>query len=140
VLRGVRPRFDVRVLSLLCGLAVALGLVARAYDGPTHLLGHAGRWWTAGVAAVGANVLNNLPAAVLFSAHAPLHPRALLLGLDLGPNLAVTGSLSGYLWLQAARSVGSRPSIRTYSRFGVVLVPITLAAGVFAAGAILTRF
>jgi len=87
----------------------------------------------------GRNALNNLPAAVLFSAHAPLHPRALLLGLDLGPNLAVTGSLSAYLWLRAARGVGSRPSILKYPRVGVVLVPITLAAGLFADGAILTR-
>lgn len=137
--RRLRPRLDVRVLSLLFGLAVALGVVARAYDGPARLLGHAGRWWTAAVAAVGANALNNLPAAALFSAHEPSHPRALLLGLDLGPNLAVTGSLSAYLWLQAAKGVGSRPSILTYSRLGAVLVPATLAAGVFAAGAILTR-
>ncbi|HEX4324574.1 MAG TPA: hypothetical protein VHZ77_08080 [Gaiellaceae bacterium] len=62
---------------------------------------------------------------------APLpHPDALLLGLDLGPNLAVTGSLSALLWLQAARAVGARPSIATSTRLGVVLVPLTLAATV----------
>ena len=52
-------------------------------------------------------VVNNLPAAVLFSAHAPAHSRALLIGLDLGPNLAVTGSLSALLWYRAARTVGA---------------------------------
>jgi len=56
----------------------------------------------------------------------PSHPRALLLGLNLGPNLAVTGSLSAFLWLQSARAAGARPSISTYSRLGLVLVPITL--------------
>ena len=77
-------------------------------------------------------VLNNLPAAVLFSAQPPPHPRALLIGLDLGPNLAVTGSLSAVLWLQAAHSVGARPSITTYSRFGLLLVPLTLVAALLA--------
>lgn len=53
--------------------------------------------------------------------------RALLLGLNLGPNLAVTGSLSAYLWLQAAHAVGADASIRAYSRLGLALVPLTLA-------------
>jgi arsenical pump membrane protein len=39
-------------------------------------------------------IVNNLPAAVLLTPHAPPHPRALLIGLNLGPSLAVTGSLS----------------------------------------------
>jgi len=68
-------------------------------------------------------LLNNLPAAVLLSAQPAAQPHALLLGLDLGPNLAVTGSLSAVLWLQAARAVGADASIATYSRLGLVLVP-----------------
>jgi len=48
----------------------------------------------------------------------------------LGPNLAVTSSLSAVLWLQAARTVGAKPSIATYTRLGLVLVPLTLAAAV----------
>lgn len=79
--------------------------------------------------------MNNLPATVLLAAQAPSHPNALLLGLDLGPNLAVTGSLSAALWLQAARGVGARPSIAAYTRFGVVLVPLTLTATVAVSGA-----
>jgi arsenical pump membrane protein len=73
-------------------------------------------------------LVNNLPAAVLLSTQPPAHPEALLLGLDLGPNLAVTGSLSAVLWLQAARTVGAHASITTYSRLGLLLVPTTLAA------------
>ena len=62
----------------------------------------------------------------------PLHPRALLLGLDLGPNLAVTGSLSALLWLQAARSVGADASTATYSKLGLTLVPLTVTGALAA--------
>ena len=65
-------------------------------------------------------------AAVLLAPHATAHPRALLLGLDLGPGLAVSGSLSALLWLQIARRAGARPSARTYSLIGIVLVPLAI--------------
>lgn len=119
--RVVNPPLLLGVLAL----AVALGAVARAVD-----LGAltAGRWATAWLAVGAAAVVNNLPAAVLLSAHAPAHPRALLLGLDLGPNLVVTGSLSAIFWLQVARANGAHPSIRRYSVLGAVLVPLTLCA------------
>ena len=71
---------------------------------------------------------------MLLTARPLPHPDALLLGLDLGPNLAVTGSLSAVLWLQAARAVGARPSITTYTRLGIVLVPLTLAATITVSG------
>jgi arsenical pump membrane protein len=58
----------------------------------------------------------------------PPHPFALLVGLDLGPNLFVTGSLSWILWLRAARAVGARPSIIRASRLGAVAVPVSMAA------------
>src|SRR5262249_2159680 len=121
------PRIGARVLGSLFALTVALGVLARAYDGPAELLGHADRWSTAALAGLAANLVNNLPAAVLFSAQSAQHPRALLLGLDLGPNLAVTGSLSAFLWFQAARAVGARPSVRAYSGLGLVLTPLCLA-------------
>ena len=53
-------------------------------------------------------------------------------GSTSGPNLAVTGSLSAVLWLQAARAVDARPSVATYTRLGLALVPLTLAAAVAA--------
>jgi arsenical pump membrane protein len=62
----------------------------------------------------------------------PAHPRSLLIGLDLGPNLFVTGSLSAFLWLRAARGVDARPSIRTYAWVGVVLAPLSIAAALLA--------
>jgi len=109
------------------GVAVALGALARNVAWFSTLVDDAGRWETAGIAAVAALLVNNLPAAVMLSAHLPAHPRALLLGLDLGPNLAVTGSLSAVLWLQVARANGARPSIVRYTLLGVVLVPVSLA-------------
>jgi arsenical pump membrane protein len=50
----------------------------------------------------------------------------MLIGLDLGPNLAVTGSLSAILWLQVARRAGSHPSVTRYTRLGAVVVPVTI--------------
>jgi arsenical pump membrane protein len=74
--------------------------------------------------------VDNLPAAAMLTAHLPAHPRELLLGLDLGPNLVVTGSLSAVFWLQVARANAARPSVVRYALLGAVLVPLTLAAAV----------
>jgi len=113
------------VLAGVFAIAVLLGALARAVDLGALTVG---RWATAWIAAGSAIVVNNLPAAVLLSAHPPAHPRALLLGLDLGPNLAVTGSLSAIFWLQVARATGARPSIVRYSLLGALLAPLTLVA------------
>jgi arsenical pump membrane protein len=82
------------------------------------------------VAALIAVLINNLPAASLLAAHRPPHPYALLIGLNLGPNLFVSGSLAWFLWLRAARAAGARPSVTTASRMGVVAVPLSLTAAV----------
>ena len=126
----LRPRLDARVLALLFTATVMLGTLARLWHEPARLLGSSGIWTDAGIGAAASLVMNNLPATVLLAARPPAHPDALLLGLDLGPNLAVTGSLSAVLWLQAARAVGARASIATYTRLGVILAPLTLAAAV----------
>jgi arsenical pump membrane protein len=126
--RRLMPRLDVRTPAGLFVLAVTLGTVARFWLGPAHLLSSSSRWTTGAIAAASTVVVNNLPAAVLFSAQRPPHPYALLLGLDLGPNLAVTGALSAVLWFQAARSAGVRPSLVRFSLLGVFLVPLTLGA------------
>lgn len=127
---GVRPAVEAAnplLLVALLAVAVGLGALARATS-IGHALAHTSRWATAWIAAGTAVAINNLPAAVLLSARLPAHPRALLLGLDLGPNLAVTGSLSAILWLQVARRNGARPSIVRYSMLGVVLAPLTIVA------------
>jgi arsenical pump membrane protein len=60
----------------------------------------------------------------------PPRPYALLVGLDIGPNLFVTGSLAWILWLRAARSAGARPSVARASLLGVLSVPLSMAAAV----------
>jgi arsenical pump membrane protein len=115
------------LLAGLLGLCVVLGALARAV-GADRLLAHAGTWETAWLAAGAAVVINNLPAAVVLSSQVPPHPRALLLGLNLGPNLLLSGALSSVLWYQVARANAARPSLVRYTRLGVLLVPLTLTA------------
>lgn len=132
-----RERADraVRVLGLpvlvgLFGIAVALGTLGRAWTGPESLLSHLDVWGTTVVAAAAAVLINNLPAASLLAAHRPPHPYSLLVGLNLGPNLLVSGSLAWFLWLRAARGAGAHPSLAKASRLGVVAVPLALTAAV----------
>jgi arsenical pump membrane protein len=129
-MRDAVEAVDPLTLSGLFGVAVGLGALARSWDGPAHLMAHASGPATSALGAVSAIVFNNLPAAVLLSSRAPAHPRALLLGLNLGPNLAVTGSLSALVWYRAARAVGERPRALQVSRLGLVLVPLSLATSV----------
>ncbi len=118
-------------LARLLGVAVLLGTVARGWSA-LALVSHASAWESTAAGAVAAVALNNLPAAVLLSAHPPAHPLHLLLGLDLGPNLAVTGSLSALLWLRVARDHGAEVSAARYSRLGALLVPVTVVASALA--------
>jgi arsenical pump membrane protein len=134
LLRRLRPRLDLRALGLLFTLTVVLGTLARISVSVPRLLEAHGVWATAALGAGASVFVNNLPAAVLLSAQPPAQPQALLLGLDLGPSLAVTGSLAALLWLRAARAVDARPSIATYTRLGLLLFPISLAATLAATG------
>lgn len=128
VVRAVGPVVLIG-LFLMC---VALGVVARSWDGPAHLLSGAGRWGTTGIGALVSVTINNLPAAVLLSARHVAHPSALLLGLNVGPNMAATGSLSAFLWWRAAKGVDAQPSLVAFSRQGA---PLAICATVVALGA-----
>jgi arsenical pump membrane protein len=117
--------------ALLLGLfaaACGLGTLGRVWHGPGHLLAHQASWPTAGLGAGAAVVVNNLPAASLLSARPVAHPAALLVGLNLGPNLVLWSSLAGVLWFQAARTAGWPPSVRRFSVLGLAMVPVTMAA------------
>ncbi len=120
----------VPTLVALFGLAVALGTLGRAWSGPATLLAHLDAWGTAAVAALTSVLVNNLPAASLLAARQPPHPFALLIGLNVGPNLFVTGSLAWILWLRAARAAGGRPDVRRASLLGLATVPLALTAAV----------
>jgi arsenical pump membrane protein len=120
------------VLVGLFTASVMLGVLARAWSAPGALLNRTGLLGSAAVGALAALLINNLPAAMLLSARAPIHPRALLLGLNLAPNLAVSGSLSAYLWFKAASRLGQRPSLLAFSRRGLILAPLALLAALAA--------
>ncbi len=122
------------MLVSLFGLSVALGTLARGSALPAHVLHAAGAPLTAAVAALASVSLNNLPAAVLLSSRPHLDADALLLGLNVGPNLAVTGSLAVLLWWRAAVASGERPSALAYTRQGLLLAPLALL-GALAVGA-----
>jgi arsenical pump membrane protein len=88
----------------------------------------------AAVTAVVCNVMNNLPAgmlagAALSGAATPAHLReAVTIGVDLGPNLTVMGSLSTILWLLAVRREGEHVSGWRFARVGLIATPIAMAA------------
>ena len=80
------------------------------------------------------NAVNNLPAGLVASqaiaqAHAPrLVVDGLLIGVDLGPNLSITGSLATILWLQAIRREGEDVGFWAFLKVGAVTMPPTLIA------------
>jgi arsenical pump membrane protein len=95
--------------------------------------------WDAGiVVAVVSNLINNLPTgliagAAVQSAHVPDQiTRAVLIGVDLGPNLSVTGSLATILWLTALRREGQTVGGGTFLKLGIIVMPpaLLLAIGV----------
>ena len=122
----------VPVLVGLFGAAVALGTLGRAWSGPAVLLSHLSGWATAAFAAVATVVVNNLPAASMLAARTPHHPLELLIGLNLGPNLCVTGSLAWLLWLRSARDAGAKPSLTRATLLGVIAVPLSIAVALLA--------
>ena len=129
-LANVAEVLGMPVLVGLFGVAVALGALGRAWSGPAHLLSQLNSWGTAAVSGLATVLVNNLPAASLLAARPPSHPFSLLIGLNLGPNLAVTGSLAWLLWLRSARAAGAEPSLRRASQLGAVAVPLSIAVAV----------
>jgi arsenical pump membrane protein len=89
-------------------------------------------WAAGGVTALATNLANNLPVGLLASQAAALAaaPRrlvdALLIGVDLGPNLSVTGSLATILWLAVIRREGEDVTAWRFLKTGLVVMPPAL--------------
>jgi arsenical pump membrane protein len=90
----------------------------------------------AAVAAVASNLINNLPAGLIAGAavaslrdHAAFRS-AVAIGIDLGPNLSVTGSLATVLWLMALRRERIEVTAWTFSRVGALVMPPALVLAV----------
>ena len=91
------------------------------------------------VSAILANLVNNLPTgliagAAVQNAHVPDQiTRAVLIGVDLGPNLSITGSLATILWLTALRREGHAVGAGTFLKLGIVVMPPALLLAIAAA-------
>jgi len=87
------------------------------------------------ILAFASNLMNNLPAGLVAStAVAQAYPPrlvvdALLIGVDLGPNLSITGSLATILWLQAIRREGEDVGFWRFLKVGsITMIPALAAA------------
>jgi arsenical pump membrane protein len=90
--------------------------------------------------AVGANLINNLPMALVMAsaihgAHAAGTARldlvyGTVVGCDLGPNLTHLGSLATLIWLFFLRRKGLDVSVWQYFRIGMLVMPPMLAAAI----------
>lgn len=94
------------------------------------------------IVAFASNLLNNLPAGLVAAtvsqnADVPLQVTSgLLIGVDLGPNLSVTGSLATILWLIALRREGEVVTAWQFLKLGIVVMPPALLAALLAIAAI----
>ena len=91
--------------------------------------------WGAGLAtAIADNIANNLPVglvagSVAASDHLPAQVvNAMLIGVDLGPNLSVTGSLATILWLVALRREKIEVTAWRFLCSGLLVTPPALLA------------
>lgn len=134
------------VLPLVAGLFVLVEMLAHTgvIDALSRLLASAaGRDQglaaavAGGALALGSNAINNLPAGLIASAtvaaaHSPQRVvDALLIAVDLGPNLSITGSLATILWLSAIRREGEEVGFMQFLAVGaaVMLPALALALG-----------
>jgi len=129
------------VIPLVAGLFVLVaglkstGLLDAVGEQLQHLAlrsGHAAAFAAGAGAAAASNMMNNLPVALIAGsvgagAGAPAQLRdAMLVGVDLGPNLSVTGSLATILWLIALRREKVHVDGLTFLRLGALVMPPAL--------------
>ena len=89
-------------------------------------------WGSGFIIAFASNLMNNLPAGLIAgnamqAGHMPEMVRSsILIGVDLGPNLSITGSLATILWLVALRREGQNVSAWTFLKLGLLIMTIAL--------------
>jgi arsenical pump membrane protein len=135
LVRAVEPGFLVFVLGLSVivasaahnGLAGAVGDLLPSGSSLGALLA------IAALSAVLANVVNNLPATLILipatlaaGGHGAL--LAMLLGVNIGPNLTYVGSLATLLWRRVLHAEGVEVSLALFVRVGALTVPAALVA------------
>lgn len=145
--RRTTPTAIVRAAALpFCAFVTALGIVVRTVvdNGLASALGHVVPGGTglpallaiAALAAVLANIINNLPAVlVLLPLTAPTGPGAVLavlLGVNIGPNLTYAGSLATLLWRRIMREHDTEVELGEFTRLGLFVMPAALPLAVVA--------
>jgi len=146
-----------RTLALVAGLFVlvdatesigALDLTQHALDWVRSLAPAAGALLASFTVGIANNLVNNLPLGLiaggtLHAAHAKgLIANAVMIGVDLGPNLSVTGSLATILWLLALRKEKLDVTFWKFLKVGAVAMPIALllaTGGAIAMNALIAR-
>lgn len=129
------------VLPLVAGLFVlvealersgVLGLIAAALRWAAQAAPAGTAWGVGPLVALLCNAVNNLPAGLIAGAAvqtAEVSDRvagAILIGVDLGPNLSVTGSLATILWLTAIRREGQKVGAWRFLKLGALVTPPAL--------------
>ncbi|KQV14697.1 transporter [Kitasatospora sp. Root187] len=145
--RRTTPRALLRSASVpFLAFVLSLGIVVRAVvdNGLDTALGHVIPAGTslpvllglAALAALLANLINNLPAVlVLLPLTAPSGPGAVLavlLGVNIGPNLTYAGSLATLLWRRIVHAHEAEVELKEFTRLGLYAVPASLGAAVLA--------
>jgi len=140
-LKAVLTHISWSVLPLVAGLfmivealnlAGMLQLTQRGLVWLAHTPDGYGKMIAGAVAAMLSNVMNNLPVGLaggtalqqMHSSGMLIH--AVLIGVDLGPNLSVTGSLATILWLIALRREGVEVTAMTFLKIGMIVMPVPL--------------
>ena len=142
LLRDIGFALDVPFLAFV----LALGLVVKAVSlhGLASLVAHLVPGGTslgsllvvAAVAAVLANLINNLPAVLLLlpaaAAAGPGVVLAVLIGVNAGPNLTYVGSLATLLWRRVLRQRDEELPTSEFVRLGAMTVPPVLLVSTLA--------
>jgi len=143
IIRGV----SWSVLPLVAGLFVivealqsagGLRLAVAGLHAVAHLGGVLSNLATAFAVGLLSNGMNNLPVGLIGGtavqvAHEPGNlANAVLIGVDLGPNLSVTGSLATILWLIALRREKVKITGWQFFKVGLVVMPIALLGSILA--------
>jgi arsenical pump membrane protein len=134
LLRATEPGFLVFVLALGVVVAAAsrhgLGSAADALVPDSTAL--PALIAIAGIGAIAANLVNNLPATLILlpaaAAAGPGAVLAMLIGVNVGPNLTFSGSLATLLWRRVMHAHDEPADLGEFTRLGVLTVPLVLVA------------
>jgi arsenical pump membrane protein len=136
---------------LFCVFVLALGVIVQGVldnglgTGIRHLLPTGSTLLdllaAAAVAALLANLVNNLPAVLALLPAAAVGGTgtilAVLVGVNLGPNLTYVGSLATLLWRRIVHEHDAEPGLGQFTRLGVLTVPTTIFTATVALWAVL---